>query len=265
MKKMRTRLLSLTLVLVMVFTMLPVTVLAAAPEMTLRVSDAQAVAGSTVDVTLDLEGNPGVAAMKVKVAFDTNMLTLINVAFNEGMGGQFQQPQTMNSPVSLTWYNGTANFTEESATFVTLTFQVSETAYAGSTAELVATYNPSDVYDITETDIALNVINGSVTVPVCVPGDINNDGSTNLKDLTRFFQYLADWNVEVNTVVLDTNGDGSVNLKDQTRLFQYLADWDVEVNEAVLDVNGDGSVNLKDQTRLFQYLADWDVEIYPAA
>ena len=60
----------------------------------------------------------------------------------------------------------------------------------------------------------------------------------------------------------DINGDGSVNNKDLTRLFQYLSDWDVEVNEAALDINGDGSVNNKDLTRLFQYLSEWDVEIY---
>ncbi len=60
----------------------------------------------------------------------------------------------------------------------------------------------------------------------------------------------------------DINGDGSLNNKDLTRLFQYLSDWDVEVNEAALDINGDGSVNNKDLTRLFQYLSDWDVEIF---
>ncbi|MBR5923150.1 MAG: dockerin type I repeat-containing protein, partial [Clostridia bacterium] len=60
----------------------------------------------------------------------------------------------------------------------------------------------------------------------------------------------------------DINGDKAVNNKDLTRLFQYLSDWDVEVNEAALDVNGDGSVNNKDLTRLFQYLSDWDVQIF---
>lgn len=60
----------------------------------------------------------------------------------------------------------------------------------------------------------------------------------------------------------DINGDKAVNNKDLTRLFQYLSDWDVEVTESALDVNGDGSVNNKDLTRLFQYLSDWEVQIH---
>ena len=60
----------------------------------------------------------------------------------------------------------------------------------------------------------------------------------------------------------DINGDGKLNNKDLTRLFQYLSDWDVDVVADVLDVNGDGSVNNKDLTRLFQFLSDWGVEIF---
>ena len=60
----------------------------------------------------------------------------------------------------------------------------------------------------------------------------------------------------------DVNGDGQLNNKDLTRLFQYLSDWDVEVNESMLDINGDGKINNKDLTRLFQFLSDWYVEIF---
>ena len=62
-----------------------------------------------------------------------------------------------------------------------------------------------------------------------IPGDINNDGAVNNKDLTRLFQYLSDWDVAVNEAALDVNGDGKANNKDLTRLFQYLSDWDVEI------------------------------------
>ncbi|MBO4733706.1 MAG: dockerin type I repeat-containing protein, partial [Clostridia bacterium] len=62
-----------------------------------------------------------------------------------------------------------------------------------------------------------------------IPGDINGDAELNNKDLTRLFQYLSDWNVEVNEYALDVNGDGDVNNKDLIRLFQYLSNWNVEI------------------------------------
>jgi hypothetical protein len=53
----------------------------------------------------------------------------------------------------------------------------------------------------------------------------------------------------------DVNGDGSVNLKDVTSLFQYVNKQTTTVNQpASADVNGDGVLNLKDVTKLFQYV-----------
>ena len=73
----------------------------------------------------------------------------------------------------------------------------------------------------------------------------------------------GDGGVESYAVLNDDKVIGlTVNNKDLTRMFQYIANWDVEVNEPALDTNGDGSVNNKDLTRLFQYLAGWDVEIH---
>lgn len=51
----------------------------------------------------------------------------------------------------------------------------------------------------------------------------------------------------------DVNGDGATNAKDLTRLMKYAAGVDVEIFDA--DLNGDGKVNAKDLTRLMRYLA----------
>ncbi len=62
----------------------------------------------------------------------------------------------------------------------------------------------------------------------------------------------------------DVNGDGSVNLKDVTALRRLLADGDVDASsvEGNPDANGDGEVNLKDVTLLQRYLAGgWGVEL----
>lgn len=60
-------------------------------------------------------------------------------------------------------------------------------------------------------------------------GDINGDGQTDNKDLTRLFQYLSGWDVAVQTSAPDTNADGEEDNKDLTRLFQHLSGWDADI------------------------------------
>lgn len=76
--------------------------------------------------------------------------------------------------------------------------------------------------------------------------------------------YCADCRTELSREHLrgDIDTNGRVNNHDLTRLFQYLSGYDVDVQEDALDINGDGVVNNKDLTRLFQHLSGWDVEIH---
>ena len=182
--------------------------------------------GETVSVTIAVKNNPGIASLKLTVSYDTS-LTLTEIVYNDGIGGQFTLPQTMTSPVTLNWVNATAD-SEGDWVFATLTFTVSESATTG-TYPITVTYDPDDVYDLTETNVEFALQNGSVEVIEYIPGDINGDGKVNNKDATRLLQYLSDWNVEVVEAALDVNGDGKINNKDATRLLQYLSDWNVEI------------------------------------
>ncbi len=192
------------------------------------IDNVNAIIGKTVKVNVALQNNPGIASMKLKVEYDSSVMALTDVSFNSAMGGQFQQPQGMSSPVVLNWYNGTENNAQD-LVFATLTFAISSQATPGETSILV-TYNAEDIYNIDEENITFYYEEGAIQVIDYLPGDINGDNEINNKDLSRLFQYLSGWDVAVNENAVDVNGDGEANNKDLTRLFQYNSGWDVEIS-----------------------------------
>lgn len=63
-------------------------------------------------------------------------------------------------------------------------------------------------------------------------GDVNQDGTINLKDVTQLRRLLSneDGNEALNKTNMDVNEDGNVNLKDVTYLRRYLAGgWGIEL------------------------------------
>ncbi|MBO5042591.1 MAG: hypothetical protein J6D87_06460 [Clostridia bacterium] len=126
------------------------------------VSSTTAKAGDTVEVTVALKNNPGIASIILNTTFDDAMLDLQSVAYNTSIGGQTVPPQTLTSPFNLYWVNGFANATGDFV-LVTLTFKVSDTAAKGN-YEISLSYQPDNVYDITETNISFEVVSGKVTV-----------------------------------------------------------------------------------------------------
>ncbi len=193
------------------------------------IEDKKIITGKTVTVNISLLNNPGIASLKLNVEFDTSILTLVDIKYNNEIGGQSQMPQNYNSPVILNWINGTAD-TEGDFVFATLTFEVSESASVGSTTNIKVTYNDDDIYDITETNVKFYEEGGVLQIIDYTPGDMNGDDEVNNKDLTRLFQYLSGWDVEINESAIDINGDGEINNKDLTRLFQYMSGWDVKIS-----------------------------------
>lgn len=69
-------------------------------------------------------------------------------------------------------------------------------------------------------------------IPAYILGDIDNNGTINLKDVTQLQKYLAGWDVEVATEYCDVNADGEINLKDVTHLQKYLAGWEVKLGQS---------------------------------
>ncbi len=193
----------------------------------IQVGSATVAVGGTVEVPIALKNNPGITAMRLKVAYGEG-LTLTNISYNTAVGGTFQQPQTMTSPVILNWVNGLEDV-EGDWTYAVLTFAAAEGIGVSTDVDITVTYDTEDVFNLDDIDVAFSVENGKVTIVPYLPGDVNGDGKVNNKDATRLLQYLSGWDVKITEVAMDVNGDGKVNNKDATRLLQYLSGWDVKI------------------------------------
>ncbi len=131
-------------------------------EPTIVISRATAQAGDTgIEITVALKKNPGIASLNLIVTYAEG-LTLTSIEYNSAIGGMSQQPQTYGSPVVLNWFNGTAD-SEGDWVFATLSFDVSASAVAGD-CDISLTYDPNNVYDITETNVSFDVVNGKITI-----------------------------------------------------------------------------------------------------
>lgn len=229
MKKTMKSALSLLLTILMLFSIAQICASAEeADVMTISASEKTAFPGSTVDVDIMLKNNPGVSSIGLDVDYDKKILSLEKIVYNTEMGGNTQSSSLSDNPATLLWVNSSANFSKD-ATFATLTFKVSTNAKDGDVTDIKLSFDEDNIYNLQENNVSCQTVDGKITVQTLLAGDINNDGKVNNKDVSRLMQYLAHWEVEVNTLVLDCNGDEKINNKDVSRLMQYLAHWDVDL------------------------------------
>ena len=121
-------------------------------------------AGETVTVAINLDKNPGLIGARIHVAFDSSVLTLIDVKDN-GILGEYQFGGDLNvTPYTMFWENGLSesNLTS-TGTLVYLTFKIADNATAGEYA-ISITGDPSDFYNKDMEDVPVIFIGGKLTV-----------------------------------------------------------------------------------------------------
>ena len=239
MKRRSTAMLAMVLALSVLITSAFSVTAFAADKGKITVSSANAKAGDTVDITVSMTENPGIATADFEVKFDTAALTLTKVK-DEGFisendaqnAGQAHSDQLV-SPYHFSWCNdlAKANITKIGK-MVTMSFKVSEKAKDG-TYNITVDAKNVEIYDNDIKDVGFEFVNGAITVSSKssshTPGDVNGDGKVNLRDVIRLNQYVAGWKVTVVENSTDINGDGKVNLRDVIRLNQYVAGWKVDI------------------------------------
>jgi hypothetical protein len=189
--------------------------------------------GETVEVTVDLMQNPGLAAMALSLSYDADVLTLTNVQTagmtaegNVTLGGDLTV-----QPYNILWDDGTAHEDHtETGTILTLTFTVKDSAEAGETP-IELYYDAESTFDVDLQNVSLAISRPLLQIVKHLPGDVDCDGEVDLADVTTLSRYLADgWDVTADERNSDVNGDGVLDLKDVVLIRRFLAGgWNVEL------------------------------------
>ena len=194
---------------------------------TVITESANAKAGGIARVAISLENTKELAGLQLSVAYDEN-LTLSSVIVSDNASILFEgtvfEYKILDGEVILTWVSTDGGNVQYNGVIAYLEFSTVDSLSTGNYPVKIQTI---EAVNEKKEDVGYCSADGYVRVVDYIPGDINGDLATNMKDVVLLMQYVAKWDVSVNEVALDVNADGSVNMKDVVLLMQYVAKWDV--------------------------------------
>jgi hypothetical protein len=132
-------------------------------EPTILVRNTTAAAGSTVDVTVDIKNNPGVAGARLYIAQDTK-LTLKSATVGDAFSAlDYTPPYELSNPCPFNWdsLDAVAN---TDGTILILTFEVAADATAGEQLSVSVSYSQGDLYDYDLNDLTPATVGGAITI-----------------------------------------------------------------------------------------------------
>ena len=131
--------------------------------MLLTVGQPEAEPGETVEVPLTLSENPGIASIRLSIAYDRSVLAVQSAAFDPTFRsrGLISAVNTEGDDIVLVWISdGDVDY---NGVIATLTFTVQEDAPEAFTP-ITVSYDPSDLYNNDDVEIPLTSEDGGVDV-----------------------------------------------------------------------------------------------------
>lgn len=231
---MKKRVMSIILVLVLAFTCVPIGAITASAstdytEPTIFAESKYAAPGSSVEVNVNVKNNPGIAGATLSISYDSQ-LTLTGAESGATFSKlSFTAPGKFTNPSSFLWDSESGQINDD-GTMLTLSFAVAEDATPNDNLNVNVSYYPGDIYNENMDSVNLQTVNGCVTVIDYKPGDVNDDGLVNGKDVTLIRRYIVGgYNLEINESAAEVNEDGRINGKDVTVIRRYIVGgYDVE-------------------------------------
>ena len=193
---------------------------------TLTIDNVSTRAGATVDVTLDIQNNPGIIGAALTFEFDP-ALTLVGAT----SGGAWSllnltTPGNYNSPCTFVW-DGLNVSDYANGTIITLTFVVPSDAVYQSIYNISASYSFGNMINSEYENVDVVIENGSITVDELV-GDANDDGIVDVADVIALRRYMSSgYDVVINVDQADINDDGLITMTDIVMLRRYITNGSI--------------------------------------
>ena len=218
--------------------------------------------GDTVTVPLRIYNNPGIVGAQVLVFFnyEAEALTLVSMEGKDFPGMEFGPLDY--GYASMIWLASLNPNNTTNGVFAELTFRIADDAAAGEYALDVDCWYEEDIFNYDMETVPVEFIDGTITVvkaPTYIPGDVNNDGKVNVRDLGLLQQSLNGWNVEILQAAADVNGDDKINVRDLGILQQFLNGWKVELLPGGPSFGGNvepDSILTEEERALYQSIVD---------
>lgn len=231
---MKRRFFSLFLAMTMLFSSILAIVAGAAETsqsgVVISVEDVMTVAGSTVEVDISIEGNPGILGATLSVAWEDGLTLLGDENGSAFADLSYQSPSRYNNTgTNFVWYGSEFNQVSD-GTVLTLTFKVSETVNELDALSVAVT--AGGIYDENYNEVSVIVVNGIVKIINYTPGDVSGNDIVDALDLIMLARFISDgcatdpdgYNISINESAADVNDDGKIDPLDLIMISRYISD-----------------------------------------
>lgn len=239
------RLIAILLSIFLFGTSLPVEVLAntvnsSDGNTTISVENVSGLPGSTVNVNVVIENNPGILGGVLTLTYGEG-LTLISAKSGDAFSMlSMTKPGKFTSPCQFAWDGQEISENDiRNGTILTLSFEIADNIESGKKIDIAVSCDKDDFVDNNLNPVDIQTVSGSVNVINYTPGDLNEDGEINITDVILLRRYIAGgYNITINESATDVNDDGKSNITDIILIRRYIAGgYDVELKPSTPKCN----------------------------
>jgi len=227
------RIWSWILVVVMLISVAPFSMTATAADTSATVigmKETWAAAGSSVQVDIYIEGNPGVIGGTLTVSW-ADGLTLVDDKNGKTFNGlAYQSPSRYNrAGTNFIWYGSDVEDVLD-GTILTLTFEVEDGV--DNDAKYLISLSGKGFTDSNENSVDIVYVSDYVRVVNYLPGDVSGDGIISPLDLVMLARYISDgcttdpegYNITLDELAADVDDDGELAPMDLILISRYISD-----------------------------------------